>query len=271
MEDIQIRITEWAMLYGPKALGAIAIIILGRLLVGVIASLLGRAFRRSKVDETLSKFIINLSRALMLTFVIIAAIAQLGVETTSFVAILGAAGLAVGFALKDSLGNFAAGVMLIIFRPFKAGDWIEAGGVSGSVSEIGIFSSVLKTPDNKVITVPNGAIIGGAIINYSAQETRRGDLVLVIGYNDNIKLAKQTLEEIMRSDDRILSDPAPQVAVSELGDNSVNFAVRPWVKTADFWAVKFDITERVKLVFDEKGISIPYPQRDVHIHQVAAS
>jgi small conductance mechanosensitive channel len=203
-----------------------------------------------------------------MTFVIVAAIGTLGVQTTSFVAVLGAAGLAVGFALQGSLSNFAAGVMLIVFRPFKAGDYVEAGGTAGSVQEVSIFTTVMKTPDNKKVIIPNSQITGGSITNYSAMETRRVDMVFGIGYGDNIKQAKDTLEQILAADERILKDPAPTIAVSELADSSVNFVVRPWVKTADYWAVYFDLTEKVKLTFDEKGISIPFPQQDVHMHQV---
>jgi small conductance mechanosensitive channel len=192
------------------------------------------------------------------------------VETTSFIAILGAAGLAVGFALQGSLSNFAAGVMLIIFRPFKSGDFIEAGGTIGVVEAIQIFNTVLRTPDNKMVIVPNSNITGGNITNYSAKEDRRIDMVFGIGYDDDLKKAKEILERLISEDSRILKDPAPTVAVSELADSSVNFVVRPWVKTSDYWAVYWDFTEKVKLTFDAEGISIPYPQQDVHMHQVAA-
>jgi small conductance mechanosensitive channel len=206
-----------------------------------------------------------------MTFIIISALGALGVQTASFIAIIGAAGLAVGFALQGSLANFASGVMLIIFRPFKSGDYVEAGGTSGSVEAIQIFNTTLKTPDNKKVIVPNSQITGDKIVNYSAMDKRRIDLVFGIGYDDNIRQAKEILEKIITEDSRILKDPAPVIAVLELGDSSVNFAVRPWVNTADYWAVYFDITEKVKLTFDENNISIPYPQTDVHIHQVTAA
>ncbi|MBD3331531.1 mechanosensitive ion channel, partial [candidate division GN15 bacterium] len=226
---------------------------------------------RSSVDATLSNFVVAITKIGLLAFLIIAVLEMLGVQTASFVVVIGAAGLAIGFALQGSLSNFAAGVMLIIFRPFKAGDYVEAGGMSGTVEAVDIFVTKMKSPDNREIIVPNSQITSSPITNYSAKEMRRVDLVFGIGYDDDIKLAKETLEAIVTSDARILHEPAPTVAVSELGDSSVNFVVRPWVKTADYWAVYFDLTEKVKLTFDEKGISIPFPQTDVHLHQVAAS
>ncbi|UCC81376.1 MAG: mechanosensitive ion channel [Candidatus Zixiibacteriota bacterium] len=226
--------------------------------------------KKGKVDPTLTKFVTNISKIALMTFIIISALGALGVQTASFIAIIGAAGLAVGFALQNSLSNFASGVMLIIFRPFKSGDYVEAGGTGGSVEAIQIFNTTLKTPDNKKVIVPNSQITGDKIVNYSAMDKRRIDLVFGIGYDDSIKKAKDILEKIIAEDKRILEDPAPVIAVLELGDSSVNFAVRPWVNTSDYWAVHFDITEKVKLAFDENDISIPYPQRDVHIHQVTA-
>lgn len=209
--------------------------------------------------------------AALLAFVVLAALAQLGIQTTSFIAIIGAAGLAVGLALQGSLSNFAAGVMLIIFRPFKVGDFIEAAGVSGSVEEIMIFSTKLKSPDNKQLYVPNGSIISGTITNYSAKDQRRVDLVFGCGYGDDIKKAKALLEAIVKENPLVLDDPAPTIGVLELGDSSVNFAVRPWVATPDYWDVYFQITEEVKQRFDEAGISIPFPQRDVHLIQNKAA
>jgi small conductance mechanosensitive channel len=268
MENIYELIKEWAALYGLKVIGAVAILILGRIAVGVLTGLVGRLMRRSKVDETLTKFVVSLTKIALMAFVIIAAISTLGVQTTSFVAVIGAAGLAVGFALQGSLANFASGVMLIVFRPFKAGDFVEAGGSVGVIEAIHIFNTVLKTPDNKEVIIPNGKVTGDNIVNYSAKDERRVDLVFGIGYDDDIRKAKQTLERILADHERVLKDPAPTVAVSELADSSVNFVVRPWVKTEDYWSVYFDITEKVKLTFDEQGISIPYPQTDVHLHKV---
>jgi small conductance mechanosensitive channel len=270
VENLTDKLWEWGALYGTKVLAAVAILVIGRIVVGILTSLVRRLLRKSNVDETLSKFVTSLTRILLMMFLIIAAVGALGVQTTSFVAIIGAAGLAVGFALQGSLANFAAGVLLIIFRPFKVGDFIDAGGATGVVQAVSIFTTVLNTPDNKKVIIPNGSITGGNIINYSAQEMRRIDLVFGIGYDEDIKKAKETLERIVAEDSRVLEDPSPTVAVSELADSSVNFVVRPWVKTADYWDVYFAITEKVKLTFDEQGISIPFPQRDIHVYETAA-
>lgn len=270
MENISDKLLEWAALYGMKILAAIAILIIGRILIGIVARIVRKLMTKADVDETLTRFVVSLTRIALMAFVIIAALSALGVHTTSFVAIIGAAGLAVGFALQGSLANFAAGVMLIIFRPFKSGDYIEAGGSDGVVEEVSIFNTILRTVDNRRVIIPNGKITSDNITNFSALEIRRIDLVFGIGYGDDLKRAKDTLFQIISEDERILKDPAPTVAVSELGDSSVNFVVRPWVKTPDYWAVYFDLTEKVKTTFDDKGISIPFPQQDVHIHQVQA-
>jgi small conductance mechanosensitive channel len=251
--------------YGLKVIAAIVIFIIGKWLSGVLSRAVGRAMSRAGTDEMLVKFVINLAYAGLLAFVILAALAQLGIQTTSFIAVLGAAGLAIGLALQGSLSNFAAGVMLVIFRPFKVGDFIEAAGTSGVVEEIMIFSTKLKSPDNKELYVPNGSIISGTITNYSAKDQRRVDMVFGCGYGDDIKKAKALLEEIVKGNSLVLTDPAPTIGVLELGDSSVNFAVRPWVNTADYWDARFQITETVKQRFDEAGISIPFPQRDVHL------
>jgi small conductance mechanosensitive channel len=271
MEGIWETLSSWSALYGTKIIGALAILIIGRIFVGILTGIVRRLMKKANVDATLTKFVVSLARILLMIFVILAALSTLGVETTSFIAILGAAGLAVGFALQGSLSNFASGVMLIIFRPFKAGDFVEAGGTVGVIEAIQIFNTTLKTPDNKMVIVPNSNITGGNITNYSAKEERRVDMVFGIGYDDDLKKAKQILERLISEDSRILKDPAPTVAVSELADSSVNFVVRPWVKTADYWAVYWDFTEKVKLTFDAEGISIPYPQQDVHMHQVSAA
>jgi small conductance mechanosensitive channel len=271
MEGILEKLNDWSMLYGLSILGALLILIIGRIAVGILAGIIRRLMQRAKTDETLTIFVVSLTRIALMTFVVIAALNSLGVQTASFIAVIGAAGLAIGFALQGSLSNFASGVMLIIFRPFKSGDYVEAGGSAGVVEEIHIFNTIMKTPDNKLVIIPNSKITSDNIVNYSAREERRVDLVFGIGYNDDIKLAKETLEQILASDSRVLKEPAPTVAVSELADSSVNFVVRPWVKTADYWAVYFDITEKVKLTFDEKNISIPFPQQDVHMHQVTSA
>ncbi len=271
MEDITAKIVEWGTLYGMKLVGAIVLFIIGRIVVGIITNIVKRLMKRANVDETLAKFFGSLTRTALLAILFIVILNQLGVQTTSFVAIIGAAGLAVGFALQGSLANFAAGVMLMIFRPFKAGDFVEAGGATGVVEEVGIFSTIMRTGDNKKIIIPNSGITGGNIVNYSAKETRRVDLVFGIGYDDDLKKAKQILERLLSEDSRILKDPAPVVAVAELADSSVNFIVRPWVKSGDYWGVYWDLTEKVKLTFDKEGISIPYPQHDVHLFQAEAS
>ena len=254
-----------AAAYGLKIIAAIVIFVIGKWLSGVLSRAVGRAMSRAKTDEMLVKFVVSLAYAALLAFVILAALAQLGIQTTSFIAVLGAAGLAVGLALQGSLSNFAAGVMLIIFRPFKVGDYIEAAGTAGTVEEILIFSTKLKSPDNKQLYVPNGSILSGTIVNYSAKNQRRVDLVFGCGYDDDIKKAKALLEEILRDNALVLDAPGPTVGVLELGDNSVNFAVRPWVKTPDYGDARSQITEAVKQRFDEAGISIPFPQRDVHL------
>ncbi|MCP4704536.1 MAG: mechanosensitive ion channel [candidate division Zixibacteria bacterium] len=270
MEEYLNMVIEWGSVYGLKVIAAIAIFIIGRFVIGIITGIVKRIMKKSNTDETLVKFLVSLTRTALLMILFIAVLNQLGVQTTSFVAIIGAVGLAIGFALQGSLANFASGVLLIAFRPFKAGDFVEAGGTVGVIEEISMFSTIMKTPDNKKIIIPNSNITGGNITNYSAKETRRVDMVFGIGYDDDIKKAKQLLEKIVSEDERILKDPAPVVAVSELADSSVNFVVRPWVKSSDYWGVYWDLMEKVKLTFDEEKISIPYPQQDVHMHQVVS-
>ncbi|MEO1481724.1 MAG: mechanosensitive ion channel domain-containing protein [Myxococcota bacterium] len=263
------QVQSIAMAYWPKVAAAIAVLVIGALLVNVVSGIFRRALTTAKLEPGLVGFLSSVLRIGLWAVVFISALGQLGVETTSFAAILGAAGLAVGFALQGSLGNLAAGVLILFFRPFKVGDYVEAGGTAGTVKEIAIFSTTFNTPDNKKIIVPNASVTGGNITNYSAMDTRRIDFVFGIGYSDDLKKAKNLLVEIVSADERVLKDPAPVVAVSELADSSVNFVVRPWVKTADYWDVYFAITEEVKLRFDAEGISIPFPQTDVHLHQVA--
>jgi len=271
MEGITDKLAEWAALYGTQIIGAIAILVIGRILVGIVVGIIKRLMKKGHVDDTLTKFTTSLTRIALMLFVILAALNSLGVQTTSFIAVIGAAGLAIGLAMQSSLSNFSSGIMLVIFRPFKAGDFVEAGGTTGSVEAIHIFNTVLKTPDNKKIIVPNSGITSNNITNYSAKEERRIDMVFGIGYDDDLRKAKGILERLISEDSRILKDPAPTVAVSELADSSVNFVVRPWVKTPDYWSVFFDFTEKVKLTFDAEGISIPYPQQDVHVHQPKAA
>lgn len=263
------RAKDLAIEHGPSLIAAAAILFIGWILAKMVRGVVRKILKRAKVDETLVGFLCNLTYMTLLAFVFIAAVSKLGVETASFVAILGAGAFAIGFALQGSLANFAAGVMLMIFRPFKVGDWVEAGGASGAVEQVGIFATVFKTGDNKQIIVANSAITGGNITNYSAKDTRRVDMVFGIGYGDDIKQAKKILKDILDKDDRVLKDPAPTIALSELADSSVNFVCRPWVKSGDYWAVLFDTNEAVKLAFDAAGVSIPFPQQDVHMHQVA--
>jgi len=238
---------------------AIAIIVVGRIGVKWVVKLIGKMMARSKIDTILINFVSSIAKAVLLLLVLIAALNQLGVDTTSLIALIGAAGLAVGLALQNSLQNFAAGVMMIIFRPFKLGDFIEAGGVVGVVEQISIFSTIMKTGDNREIIVPNGQIYASAITNYSARDTRRIDLVFGISYDDDLIAAKQLMESILIAHDLVLDTPAPVVAVAELADSSVNFNVRPWVNRGDYWGVRSDLIEQIKLAFDANNISIPYP------------
>ncbi len=243
---------------------AAMIIIVGRIVVKWIVKLLRKIMVRADLDPILVNFAGSIASSILLVIIVIAALDRLGVDTTSFIAVLGAAGLAIGLALKDSLQNFAAGIMMIIFRPFKLGDFIEAGGISGVVEKINVFSTIMKTGDNREIIIPNAQIYAGAITNFSARDTRRIDMVFGIGYGDDMLKAKQIMQDILTSHELILDDPAPVIMVAELGDSSVNFNVRPWVKSSDYWPVRSDLLEKIKLAFDENNISIPYPQMDIH-------
>jgi len=251
--------------YALKLVFAVVIFVVGKWIAKLLTNLFRKMLEKSNTDVTLVKFLGDLVYFGLLVLVIISALGALGVNTTSFVAIIGAAGLAVGLALQQNFSNFGAGVVLLFLRPFKVGDFVEAGGAAGVIETIGIFNTTMKTGDNRVIIIPNSNIIGGNIVNYSKEPIRRIDLVIGVGYEDDLKLVKSTLEEIVTSDDRILKDPEPAVALAELADSSVNFNVRPWVKSEDYWAVRSALLEKVKLTFDEKGISIPYPQMDIHM------
>ncbi|HCS14001.1 MAG: mechanosensitive ion channel protein MscS [Zetaproteobacteria bacterium CG06_land_8_20_14_3_00_59_53] len=264
--NLQNLLNDYALPWGINIVMALAIFIIGRWVVRMLVSLISRLMRKTGVDPILVGFVTSIANAILLLFVIIASLDQLGVDTTSFIALIGAAGLAVGLALQGSLQNFAAGVLLIIFRPFKVGDGIEAAGTIGEVEEIGIFSTRMKTGDNREIIVPNGAIYGGNITNNSARPTRRIDMVFGISYDDDLRKAKEIIQSVIDADERILKEPAPLVAVGELAESSVNFNVRPWAATPDYWAVRFDLNEKIKLAFDDAGITIPYPQMDVHTH-----
>ena len=263
--DIPTILQTYVIPWGIKIVMALAIFYVGRMAVAVIINVTRRLLHSRGMDDILIGFLSAILRWLLLLFVIIAALSQLGINTNSMVALLGAAGLAIGLSLQSSLSNFAAGVMLIIFRPFTKGDFVEAGGATGIIEKIHIFTTTMTTPDNKEVIVPNGAIIGGNITNYSARPTRRVDMVFSVSYDDDIRKAKQLLEEIIAADERVLKDPAPVIALGALAESSVNFLVRPWVNSADYWKFLWDTTEKVKLAFDEAGISIPYPQMDVHL------
>jgi len=252
---------------GLNLLYALAIFIIGRWIAGLLKKVLRKVLQRQNVDETLIGFVINLVYILLLIFVILAALNQLGIQTASFVAIMGAAGLAIGLALQGGLANFAAGVLMLIFRPFKVGDYIEGAGTAGVVEEIQIFTTILRTPDNKTIIIPNAALTSDNITNYSEKPTRRIDLVVGVSYSDDLAKVKSVLQDILAQESRMLREPEPQIAVAELADSSVNFVVRPWVNSADYWPVRFDLTETIKKRFDQEGISIPFPQQDVHLFQ----
>lgn len=253
--------------YGARILGALLVLVIGMWVAKMIKQGLVKLMENRKVDPTLISFCSSLLYVAMQVFVIVAALEKLNIKTTSFIAILGAAGLAVGLALQGSLSNFAAGVLMIVFKPFKVGDFIEAGGVMGSVVEIGIFTTVLKSPDNKKIIVPNSGVTGGNITNFNANGIRRVDLTAGISYGDDIDKAKAAINAVLSADARILKDPAPTVAVLAMADSSVNFVVRPWVKCEDYWGVYFGVTEAIKKKFDAEDITIPFPQRDVHIYE----
>lgn len=250
---------------------ALVIFYIGKKVANLLSRFCTRLLRQAQVDETLTRFLSNIIYAVLMVMVILAALSALGINTTSLAAVLAAAGFAVGMALQGTLGNFASGVMLILFKPFKLGDFVEAGGTSGVVEDIQIFSTHMRTADNIAIIVPNGQITGGTIKNYSHKETRRIDLVFSCGYDDDLKEVKLFLEQAIQSEERVLSDPEPLVAVNELGDSSVNFVVRPWVKNADYWATRWDLIEKIKLGFDERGFSIPFPTQNHHVYSEAGA
>jgi small conductance mechanosensitive channel len=261
------KVWELVTIYGIKVLAAIVILVVGRWVAKGISKLIRRMMEKGDVDQTIRRFVTNMAYIVLMVFVVLAALSQLGIQTTSFIAILGAAGLAIGLALQGSLSNFAAGFLMIIFRPIRVGDYIEGAGTAGTVEEIAIFTTTLVTPDNKTVIIPNASLTGDNIVNYTLKGTRRVDMVMGIGYDDDIDKAKQILADVIAGDDRILKDPAPQIGLVELADSSVNFVVRPWTKATDYWGVYMDATEKIKKAFDANGISIPYPQRDVHVYE----
>lgn len=268
IEAIVATLIGWLTLYGVKVIVALLIFVIGKWAAKKLSKIAKNVMTGRKVDTALVNFISDMVYYALFVFVLITVLGQVGIQTASFVAIVGAAGLAIGLAMQGSLSNFAAGVLIILFKPFKIGDFVEMAGTAGVVENIMIFTTEMKTGDNKKIIVPNSSVLGGVITNYSANETRRVDLIIGVGYRDDIDKAKRVLEEILNADERILKDPAPLIAVSELANSSVNFAVRPWVERADYWAVYFALNEAVKKRFDQEGISIPYPQQDVHLYEV---
>ncbi len=265
MENVNEQLINFATTYGLKIVGAILILLAGRIAAGIARNIVRRLLNKADTDKSIVSFVASFIYTIIIVFTIVAALAKFGIETASFIAILGAAGFAVGFALQGSLANFAAGILILVLRPYKAGDYIEGGGVAGSVKEVKLFTTVLATPDNIKIMVPNGKIFGDVIKNITAYDTRRLDIVVGISYGSSIQKAQDVFLNLIKSDERILSDPEPQVLVSELADSSVNVTGRFWLKKENYWPVKFDLTRRVKEAYDENGIEIPFPQRVVHM------
>jgi small conductance mechanosensitive channel len=263
MQTLTDMMAEW----GLSVLGAIAVLVIGIWIAKRIRATLRSSLEKAGLDPVLVQFTSSLIYWGLLAFVVVAVLGIFGVPTASFVVVLGAAGLAVGLALQGTLSNFASGVMLLIFRPFTVGHWVEVGGVAGSVREIGIFSTILFSGDNVRVVVPNSQIYGQVMKNFTANDTRRIDLIMGVSYDDDLQVAQDTILGVLRSDERVLADPAPTVAVSELGDSSVDFVVRPWCNTGDYWSLRWNLTRRLKEELEAAGCSIPYPQRDVHLHQ----
>ena len=266
-DQILVLVQEQGTDIGMKIVAALAIFIIGRWAVGIAVNMVRKALARTQMEDTLEKFLCNILNAILMIVVLIATIGAMGVQTTSLLAVLGAAGLAIGLSLQGSLSNFASGVLIVAFRPYQVGDYIEAGGVAGTVKEVQIFTTIIHTGDNKKIIVPNSQIMDSIITNYSANDTRRVDMVVGVSYDDDLDKVRKTLEEIVSADDRVLADPAVKIAVSELADSSVNFIVRPWCATSDYWPLTWDLTEAIKKRFDQDGISFPFPQQDVHLYK----
>lgn len=269
MSPILEKAPDLAMTYGLKILLALVVFLVGKWLAGALSRGLFKAMTARNIDATVVTFVKNIAYYVFLTVVIVAALGQLGVQTASFIAVIAAAGLAIGFALQGSLANFASGVLLILFRPFKLGDYVEAGGAAGVVQEISIFSTILRTPDNKIVTITNGAVTESNIVNYSTEPKRRVDITVGVSYSSDIKLVKQTLEEIAAAEPRVLEGEDKIIKLANLGDSSVDFILRVWVETANYWPVYWDLMEQIKLVFDEKDIEIPFPQMDLHVRDMA--
>ena len=270
LSDYLDQIVNLVLLYVPQIVTALLVLIIGLWVIRLIGNGFDRFSKRTNMDESLRRFLSSLIRLGLKIILLISVVSMLGVATASLIAILGATGLAIGLSLQGSLGNLAGGVLILLFKPFKVGDFIDAQGFMGSVNAIEIFNTVLKTPDNKTIIIPNGALSNGPITNFSTEATRRVDFVFGIGYSDDISKAKTVLQQLVNNDSRILKDPAPQIVLSELGDSSVNFTVRVWCQSSDYWSIYFDMQEKVKFAFDKEQISIPFPQRDVHLYQHTA-
>lgn len=271
MEENVNKISEYITLYGFQILAAAVIFVVGKWLARAISNGLEKVMSKKSVDPTLCLFVKNLSYIGLMAFVILAALSKLGIQTASFIAVLGAAGLAVGLALQGSLSNFAAGVLLILFKPYKVGDFVDLGGAAGTVKEIHVFNTILASPDNVFIVIPNAQATSGVIKNFTTNPTRRVDLVIGVSYDDDLKKTREVIESVVNAQEGVLQDPAPTVAVSELGDSSVNFVVRPWCKREDYWAVKFALTEKIKVELENNGITIPFPQRDVHVYNATST
>ncbi|MEG9490196.1 mechanosensitive ion channel family protein [Mannheimia indoligenes] len=263
--NFETMLNEWIIPYGTKILLAIAIFVVGKFLARIISNLLGKAALKSTKDEMLQSFISSISYFLLLLIVVIASLSQIGINTSSLVALIGAAGLAIGLSLQNSLQNFAAGVMLLIFKPFRKGDLIETGGMTGVVEQMGLLVLELRTGDNKTVLLPNGKVFSDSIVNYSNNPTRRIDFTFDISYDSNIKEAKEIIERILETNEYVLKDPKPVVAVGALAANSVQLVVRPWVQTPNYWSAYWEITEQIKLAFDNAGVEIPYNQMELHI------
>ncbi len=263
MESVGVLVSVW----GLRVLGAVAVLVVGWMVAGIVRGFVRRGLERTHLDATLIPFISKLVYYALLTFVGLAVLRLFGIETTSFVAVLAAAGFAIGLALQGTLANFASGIMLLVFRPFGVGDYVEAGGTAGTVQEIGVFATTLHTPDNVRIVVSNSAVYGSIIKNYSVNDTRRNDIVMGISYDDDIGKAIETIKRVLASDKRVLADPETVIAVSELADSSVNLIVRPWCTKEDYWGLRRDLLRRLKEELEAAGCSIPYPQTDVHVHQ----
>ncbi len=267
LESYMAQVPELIVTYGMQLILALVIFFVGKYFANIAQKLTTKLLNKRKVDKTVVSFIANMAWAAVFVFTIIATLGQLGVQTASLVAVLGAAGLAVGLALQGSLSNFAAGVLMVLFRPCRVGDYVEAAGIEGFVDEITIFSTKLRTPDNKIITAPNSAVMDGTIVNYSTMDTRRVDLVIGVSYDADLKQTKAVLSKALENNSHVLKDPSYSVALAELGDSSINFVVRPWVKSADYWPARFDILEDIKLALDEANIGIPYPQMDIYVKE----